>query len=152
MNALVRWEPFLGDIDTLAGRFKQMLTSSWPFHVDPMAGEPATMSWVPAVDIYDTGEALLLEAELPGYQKEDIDVRVENGTLYITGERKRPEAETGHQRSYVLSERAFGRFRRSFPLPTLIDSKGIAATLRDGVLTVTLPKTEASRPVDIRIH
>jgi HSP20 family protein len=110
------------------------------------------MSWVPAVDIYDTGEALSLEAELPGYRKEDIDVRVENGILYITGERMRPEPENGQKRSYVLSERSFGRFRRSFALPTLIDSQAIAATLRDGVLTVTLPKTEASRPHDIRIH
>lgn len=153
MTGLVRWEPFLGDFDTLAGRFNQLFDRSWPLAMGHMVTEP-TLAWVPAVDIYDEGEALSLEAELPGYRKEDIDVRVENGVLFITGERQRSEPRSGRKRSYVRSERSFGRFTRSFSLPSEVDSGRIEAAYRDGVLTVTLPKTEASRPreIDVRIN
>lgn len=154
MTGLVRWEPFLRDFDTLAGRFNQFLNVPWsPW--SSMTGRPWTESAVaasfPNVDIYDDGDVLVLEADLPGYTKSDIDVRVQDGVLYIMGERRRPEPEKGDTRSYVRCERAFGRFSRSFSLPAMVETHGIEATFRDGILRLTLPKTEASRPHQIAV-
>jgi HSP20 family protein len=108
-------------------------------------------SWAPLVDIFEKGDDLIIRAEIPGVEKEDIDVQVEGNTLMLRGERKR-EAEFKEDDAYRL-ERAFGSFVRSFRLPKTVDSSRIAAAYENGVLEITLPKAEESKPkkVDIKV-
>lgn len=107
-------------------------------------------SWLPPVDIYETADRqVVLKAELPGLKREDIDLTVENNTLTIRGERKRDEAVPDDR--YHRVERACGAFTRSFTLPNTIDGGKVRAEYRDGVLTVTLPTREESRPRQIPV-
>lgn len=108
-------------------------------------------SWMPPVDIYETADRqIVLKAELPGLKREDIDLTVENSTLTIRGERRRDEG-VGEDR-YHRVERAYGPFTRSFTLPNTIDGAKVRAEYRDGVLTVTLPAREETRPRQIQVN
>jgi HSP20 family protein len=108
-------------------------------------------SWMPPVDIYETTDRqIVLKAELPGLKREDIDLTVENSTLTIRGERRRDEG-VGDDR-YHRVERAYGPFTRSFTLPNTIDGAKVRAEYRDGVLTVTLPAREETRPRQIQVN
>lgn len=110
-----------------------------PFFRRPMTG----MSL--AVDIVEKDKAYELTADVPGFDEKNIEVKVVNGSLSIKGERKSEKEEK--QEDYYLSEREFGSFERSFPLPEGVDRDKIEASVKQGVLTVTLPKTpEASTP------
>ncbi|MEM8998535.1 MAG: Hsp20/alpha crystallin family protein [Acidobacteriota bacterium] len=104
------------------------------------AAEGVSQAWVPAMDIVETEDAYLATADLPGLRKEDIDISVEDGVLTISGERTVEHAagESGFKRL----ERASGGFRRAFTLPQGVDLEKVNAGFADGVLTVTLPKTE----------
>lgn len=116
-------------------------------------GDLPTMSpagWTPAVDVQETDDAYLLEAELPGLNKDDVNVSFEDGVLTLTGERKFEE-ET-EEKNYRRIERRYGTFSRSFNLGRHIDSDKVEATFKDGLLTVTVPKTEAVKPRTIEIH
>ena len=107
-------------------------------------------TWAPAVDIYEVDGALVLKAELPGMQREDIDVNIENNTLTIRGERKL-DTEI-KQDSFHRVERAYGSFVRSFSLPNTIDAAKVAAEYKNGVLSVTLPVREEAKPRTINIE
>ena len=115
------------------------------------AGEttPASGKFVPAVDIYDDGEKVVLTLEIPGVKEEDVDIRVENQTLSVRGERKF-EAEDKKEH-YQRVERHFGSFYRSFTLPTSVDTDTIAATYNAGVLKVELKKKASAQPRQIKI-
>ena len=105
--------------------------------------------WTPAVDLYEDKDSFTVKAELPGLKSEDIDVSLNEGVLVISGERKCEqkfdEAETHRV------ERFFGRFQRSIVLPSSVKTDKIAAQYKDGVLTVTLPKSEEAKPKQIEI-
>lgn len=104
----------------------------------------------PPVDIVDLDEFILLVADLPGVDRESIDVSVEDGKLTIAGERAaQPELQQGR---LVRGERSRGRFTREFRLPRLVDSGRIAAEYRDGMLFVTLPKADAARARRIEVR
>ncbi len=105
--------------------------------------------WGPAVNLYDDKEALTVQAELPGMKKEDIQINLQDGFLTISGERKQEEKYESAQ-SY-RSERFLGRFHRSISLPTEVDAEKIKASYTDGILTVTLPKSEKAKPKQIPI-
>lgn len=141
---LIRWEPFLRD--TIAGRFNPFFSSSWP-----TPGQNDLSRWSPPVDIYDTGTALVLEADLPGFQQDDIDIRLENNVLMLSGERRH---ETEGPENYFRAERTHGSFSRSFALPTTVDPEKIEARYRDGILTLTMPKVESAIPrrIDVQFH
>ena len=111
--------------------------------------ESAAASWAPPVDISETPEELVFHVELPGFRSEDLTLRAENGVLTLEGER-RFEKES-KSRSYHRVERAYGKFMRSFSLPTNVDTEKINAQLNDGVLTVQLPKREEAKPKAIPI-
>ncbi|HUI54370.1 MAG TPA: Hsp20/alpha crystallin family protein [Bryobacteraceae bacterium] len=116
-----------------------------------MINEPrATRPWSPAVDIYESENELVLKADLPEVELKDIDVRVENQTLTVSGERKfeQEHADKGYHRI----ERAYGSFMRSFSVPNTFDTDHIAAEFSNGVLTVKLPKKEAAKPRQIKIE
>jgi HSP20 family protein len=106
-------------------------------------------TWTPLVDIYDTGDALIFTAELPGLTKDDVHIEVHQNTLTLRGERK-PDPKVS-QDHYHRMERAYGPFQRSFALPTLVDQEKVQATYHDGILELRLPKLESAKPRRIAI-
>ena len=116
-----------------------------------MLSEPQTnRPWAPAVDIYETENELVLKADLPDVDLKDIDVRVENQTLRISGERKFEQENNG--KGYHRIERSYGSFMRSFAVPNSFDTEKIAADFKNGVLSVTLPKKEAAKPRQVKVE
>jgi HSP20 family protein len=116
------------------------------FFNEPVASRP----WVPAVDIRETENELVLKADLPDMKFEDIDVRLENGTLSLRGERKfdQQKQEGGWHRV----ERSYGHFERVFTLPDTIDPEKVTADYKNGVLTITLPKKEIAKPRQVKVQ
>ena len=106
--------------------------------------------WVPAVDIRETNDALLVQAELPGIEKKDVSLEIKEGVLTISGER-RYEKDVNEDHTHRI-ERSYGSFSRSFSLPANIDADKVKATMKSGVLEVTLPKRESAKPKAITIH
>ena len=118
--------------------------------VTRMMSEPRTSRpWSPAVDIVETEDELIVKADLPDVRLEDIDVRLENGTLSLKGERKfeKELADKGYHRI----ERSYGSFMRSFSVPSSVDTEKVSADYKNGVLTVTLPKKEAAKPKQVKV-
>ena len=101
------------------------------------------------MDIVEQEDQLVLKAEIPGVDKDAIDIRVENGTFTLRGEKKQ-EKEVDSESAYRV-ERFYGAFSRSFVLPTTIDADRIKATYKDGVLEVTLPKAAEAKPRKIKV-
>jgi HSP20 family protein len=134
-------------------------------HFDPLANlrafedaftrilsEPnANRPWAPAVDIYETENELVFKADVPDVDPKDIDVRVENQTLTIAGERKF-EGPNGGNKGYHRIERNYGKFVRSFAVPPVFDTEKVGASFKNGVLSVTLPKKEAAKPRQIKVE
>jgi HSP20 family protein len=119
--------------------------------VTRMMSEPRTSRpWSPAVDIMETENELTVKADLPDVRLEDIDVRVENQTLSIKGERRFEENSTG--KGYHRIERSYGRFMRSFAVPNSVDTEKVSADYKDGVLTVSLPKKEAAKARQVKVE
>ena len=116
-----------------------------------MLSEPQTnRPWAPAVDVYETENELVLKADLPDVDLKDIDVRVENQTLTVAGQRKFEKQDSGN--GYHRIERNYGNFTRSFAVPNTFDTENVGAAYKNGVLTVTLPKKEAAKPRQIKIE
>jgi HSP20 family protein len=118
--------------------------------VTRMMSEPrANRPWSPAVDVFETEDALKLKADIPDVKTEDIDVRVENQTLTLRGQRKFEQDENvkGHHRI----ERSYGEFVRSFAVPATVDTEKVQADYRNGVLTITLPKKETAKPRQVKV-
>lgn len=105
--------------------------------------------WTPAMDLIETKDSVVVKAELPGMKREDIEVTLHEGALNITGERK-PERKL-EEGGLHRSERFFGRFQRAITLPTPVAGDKVKADYKDGILTVTLPKTEESKPKQINV-
>jgi HSP20 family protein len=106
--------------------------------------------WAPSVDIFETDNELVVKADLPDVEAKDIDVRVENQTLTIAGERK--FEASGNDKGYHRIERSYGNFVRSFAVPNAFDTDKINAAYKNGVLTVTLTKKETAKPRQIKIE
>jgi HSP20 family protein len=105
--------------------------------------------WLPAVDMYEDKDNIFVRAELPGMKKEEIDISLHEGMLTLAGERKNEER---HKDAEVYrSERFVGRFQRTISLPTPVLAEKVQATYRDGMLTVTLPKSEEAKPKQIEV-
>jgi HSP20 family protein len=118
--------------------------------VTRMLSEPRTARpWSPPVDIYETENELVVKADLPAVRQEDIDVRVENETLTIKGERRFEQTENG--KGFHRIERSYGTFVRSFAVPATVDTEQVAAAYDNGVLTITLPKKEAAKPRQVKV-
>jgi len=144
--AIVRWEPFrnlLGTQREFDRLFREAFT---PFFGET---ELSTRSWAPPVDIYETENNIVLKAELPGIDPKDVEIRVEDNTLYLKGERKH-EKEVKEE-NYHRVERSYGSFARSFSLPNSIDADKVKAEYKDGLLTLSMPKREEAKPKTIKI-
>jgi HSP20 family protein len=112
---------------------------------EPRTGRP----WSPAVDVIETQDALLLKADVPDVKLEDIDVRVENQTLTVSGKRKFEKDE--NVKGYHRIERSYGEFVRSFAVPSTVDTEKVSADYKNGVLTIALPKKEAAKPRQVKV-
>ena len=144
--AIVRWEPF-SNLVTAQRDFDRLFKEAF----NPFFGESelSTHTWAPPVDIYETENDIVLKAELPGVDPKDVEVRVEDSTLYMKGERKF-EKEVKNE-NYHRVERSYGSFARSFSLPNSINAEKVKAEFKDGLLTLTLPKREEAKPRAIKI-
>ncbi len=142
MTALTRWDPFR-DLLTLQERMNRL------FEGPLSRGEEALSTWAPSVDIYETEHEIVLKADLPGVNPSDVDVRVENNTLTLKGER-RFEKEVKED-NYHRVERSYGSFARSFTLPNSVNPDKIEAHYESGVLRVTMPKREEAKPKQIKV-
>jgi HSP20 family protein len=144
--AIVRWEP-LRNLVTAQSEFERFLREA--FSPTSAEGEVSTRTWAPPVDIYENGDNLVLKAELPGINPDDVEIRVEDNTLYLKGERKF-EKDVKEQ-NYHRVERSYGTFTRSFSLPNSVDADKVTANFKDGILTLTMPKKEEAKPKTIKI-
>ena len=144
MATIARLEPFRG-ISNLQDQFNRLFNESFRTHTE----ESALTSWAPAVDIYETPNELVVKADLPDVNEKDIDVRVENNLLTIHGERKFDKSVS--EENFLRVERTYGSFSRSFSLPNTVNAEAIGAEYKNGVLTVTLPKREESKPRQVKV-
>ena len=142
---MTRWEPFR-NLSTLQEQVNRLFDDSF---TRSRAGQAELASWAPAVDIYETENEVVVKADLPDVQEKDIDVRVENNTLTVRGERK--FSNEVHEDNYLRVERAYGTFTRSFSLPNTVNTESIKAEYKNGVLTVHMPKREETKPKQIKI-
>ena len=144
--AVNRWDPFR-DLNSLQERMNRLFEDAnrgW------RADEPsATTSWSPAVDIYETESEIIVQAEVPGMVRKDIELSLENNVLTLKGER-RFEKE-GKDENYHRIERSYGSFSRAFSIPAMVDEKMIKADYKEGVLAIILPKKEKARAKQINI-
>ena len=145
MNSVIRWEPFR-NVNSLQEQFSRLFDTSFPGR----SSESDLTTWAPAVDIQETENELVLKADLPGIEEKDIDVRIENNTLTIRGERKFEKQV--NEDNYLRVERSYGSFSRSFSLPNTINTEAISAEYKNGVLTVQMPKRPESKPKQVKVN
>jgi len=145
MLTVSRWDPYR-DLYTLQHRINQAFGETGLAAARDAEGFGA---WLPPVDVVEEGDNLIFRAELPGVSRDDIEVKVENGTLTLRGE-KRQEKETTADSAHRI-ERVYGTFHRSFTLPSSVDAEKIKARYRDGVLELVLPKADQAKPRRIAI-
>ncbi len=145
--ALVKYNP-LRELRSMQDQMNRLLNLSWNHD---LPGEDIKEGiWQPAVDIYETGDSIVIKAELPDVDQKDIDVRIEDNTLILRGERKHEDEVK--KENYHRIERYFGTFQRSFTLPATINQDLVEANCEKGVLTITLPKKEEIKPKQISIQ
>jgi len=147
MNALTRWT---ASPDLYRSPFDRLFNQAFNEFLSPIATEEVSnRRFLPAVDIRETSDGLTLSAELPGINREDVHISVENSVLTISGERKF-EKDTKEE-NYHRIERSYGTFSRSFTLPSNVKTDQVAASFKDGVLTIALPKADEAKPRKIEI-
>jgi HSP20 family protein len=139
-SALDRWSNLRDELNSF---FDMPFWSSFG-----RAGQLFT-GWSPALDLYESGDHFVAVVELPGMRKQGIDISLHDGTLTISGERKR---ESNNGKTAQRTERYVGTFRRSIGLPTRVDPSKVNATYEDGILKVTLPKAEEAKPKQIQVR
>jgi HSP20 family protein len=145
--SVVRYDPFR-DIRTLQDEVNRLFSSNLTrFFDDEGIGRGA---WNPQVDIYENKDQIVLEAELPGMNREDFDLSIENNVLTLRGERKFEKKDDND--NYHRVERSYGSFTRSFTLPQTVSSEGAVAEYKNGVLRVSLPKREEVKARKISIQ
>src|SRR3954463_5064655 len=116
----------------------------------PLSRTSDLLGWTPAFDVYEDKDNFVVKAELPGMKREDITVSLHDGNLVVSGERK---GETYNEGTEVYrSERIFGKFQRIVPLPAAVASNKVKAEYKDGVLAITLPKSEEAKPKQIEVN
>src|ERR1035441_3406906 len=141
---ITRWDPFR-DVVALQNRvnslFREMNDGDSPL---------TAASFVPAVDIYEDAKMVVLKLEVPGIEEEDLDIRVENNTLTVKGERKFEKEEK--EENFHRIERRYGSFYRAFTLPSTVDSEHVGATYNAGILKLELNKKPEAQPRQIKVN
>lgn len=140
---ITRWDPFR-EVEDVFRRYS-------PFAARPLRREVGEMiEWTPVADISESDKEFLIKAELPEVKKEDVKVTLQDGALTISGERKHEKKQKGENEIRV--ESFYGTFTRTFSLPDNIDTKGIHAEAKDGVLRVHVPKLEGAKSTETKIE
>jgi HSP20 family protein len=142
--SMIRYNPF-ADLESFPAGMRLFQDS-----MNRMFTEPNSRPWVPAVDIQETDHELVVKADVPDVEMKDIDVRLENGTLTLRGERKFEAKKT--EGGWHRVERSYGTFERAFTVPDTVNPEGVKADYKNGVLTVTLPKKDIAKPRQIRVE
>ncbi len=145
MRTMNRWEPFRG-----ATTLQEQINRVFGDLVGRTGGESNLTPWAPAVDIFETEDELVVKADLPDVNPQDLDIRVESNVLTIRGERKF-ENEVNED-NYLRIERSYGSFSRSFSLANSVNADAIKADYRNGVLTLSIPKREEAKPKQIKVN
>ncbi|MGC8723481.1 MAG: Hsp20/alpha crystallin family protein [Acidobacteriota bacterium] len=143
--AISRWNP-MRELLTMHDQLNRLFDENFG---KTQSAELEYGAWSPAVDLREEEGQYVIEADMPGMKREDIEVHLENNLLTIRGERKF-EAES-QKETYHRIERAYGRFTRSFTLPSRVEADKISATYKDGILQLIVPKAEESKPKRIAI-
>ena len=153
MNKLITWNP-LREMEEAQNRFSTFFGGIPTFPIRfPKNGESFKLAdWSPLVDITEVDHEYLFKADLPEMKKDDVKVTIENGILYISGERRAEKEEK--KRKFHRLERFFGTFERTFTVPEDADPTKIRAEFRDGVLQVHLPKRPMPkpRPIEVKVQ
>jgi HSP20 family protein len=157
MNVLEKWNPLRGsslsgpmrEMEDIQNRLSSFFNRRLPLRTNGGEEGFAVAAWAPPVDIAEDDKEYLIKMELPGVNKEDVNVSAEGGILTIKGERKAEKEEKGKQ--YHRIERVYGTFIRSFTLPEGAAVDKISAEFRDGILKVHLPKDEQAKPKSIEV-
>ena len=146
--AIIRWDPFR-NVATLQDRINRLFEDSFPRsrNIDE---DISMCEWKPSVDIYETEEGIVIKAELPGVNKEDVSVEVKNNILTLKGERF-VDKEIDEDK-YYRRERCFGTFHRTFTLQDTVLPDKIKAKFRNGVLEIEVPKPEEEKPRQISVN
>jgi|SRR4051812_48973528 len=141
-----RWDP-LTHLSTLRNEIDRLFES--PFADFSEGMQPFMSGWSPALDLHEDKDNFFIRAELPGMKKEEIEISLHDGVLTLSGERK---GEKKHEDAEIhRSERFVGRFQRTLTLPSAVDADKVKATYENGILTITLPKSEAAKPKQIQV-
>jgi HSP20 family protein len=142
--AITRFDPFR-DVVTLQNRLNSLFRD-----FNDGDGPLTAASFVPAVDIYEDPQKVVLKLEVPGIEEKDLDVRVENHTLTVKGERKFEKEEK--EENFHRIERRYGSFYRAFTLPSTVDTENVGATYNAGVLKLELKKKAEAQPKQIKVN
>lgn len=142
---LVRWEP-VRELDSLQGEMNRLFDT---FFTNGSGSNGRARRWVPAMDLVETEDALVLTADLPGLGREDVSIEVKDRTLVVSGERRTEHSEKAE--GFHRVERSFGGFSRTLTLPDGVAADGIQADFDKGVLEVRIPKPEERKPHRIEI-
>jgi HSP20 family protein len=143
--AIVRWSPF-GELERVRREMDRLFDQATS---GTRGDESLGGGWYPAVDVYEDHEQVVLAMELPGLDRKDVSVNIENNVLTISGERQLENEEK--RENYSRIERFYGRFSRSFTLPNTVDPDACQATMERGILTVRFPRREEARPRQIEV-
>jgi len=151
---MIRWQrPVLNQWPTL-GRLTDIREELDRLFESPLAELARTSQllsgWTPALDLHEDKDNFVVKVELPGMKKEDIDISLHDGSLSISGERKSEEKFADAE--VYRSERFVGRFQRTIALPSAVANDQVKAQYKDGILTITLPKTEEAKPKQINVQ
>jgi HSP20 family protein len=147
MMELVRWNP-LREMSLLRNHFSSFFSD--PFFPAETSGDEGSRNVWPAVDIFEKDDKMVIKAELPGMDKKDISLDIQNGVLTLRGERK-VENEVKEENFY-RKEMSHGTFVRSFTLPADVDTERVNAEFKDGILTVEVPAPATRTPKQITVH
>lgn len=147
--ALVRWDPGR-ELDALQGDVNRLFDSFFGRREGAAGAYGATRRWIPAMDLVETEDHLVLRADLPGLDRDDIDIEVKDGVLTVSGERKAQHEDK--REGFHRVERSFGRFSRSLELPKGVDPGSVSAGFEKGVLEVRMPKPAERKPTRIEIE
>lgn len=145
--SITRWDPFR-DVSVLQDRINRIFNESFGRSRD-LEDEVSLYDWRPPVDIYETGDGIVLKIELPGVNKDEVSVEVKDNVLIIKGERLLDP--TIKDENYYRKERSFGRFNRSFALQEPIEPDRIKASFKDGVLSIEVSRPEKEKPKQVTV-
>ena len=145
--AIIKWDP-LGNVATLQDRINKLFDDSFPHQALEDENVPLC-AWTPSVDVYETDQGIVIAADLPGVNKDDVAVEIKDNIMTISGERS---ADTVCQATnYYRRERTCGKFHRSFSLHTMVSPEEIKAKFKNGVLMVEIPKPADDKPKQISV-